>query len=497
MNRAVAFVILLVPNFPALPAAAAEPAETALPAVDSPLGVGWAFVYGYQGISAEKFMPDVRQMGGGLAKIYVFWNQLEPDKGRYDWSAVDAFVDQLHSPDEGLITVFSSSTWATEQPSSMIPGSPPKNPNEYSEFIFKLVSRYKGRVRFWQNDSEPNNPIYWSGTQQQFVDELKLFHKAVKAADPAAIVVAGGYDGLFNPPGMWAMYNQQAGLDFFDHVLDAGRDAFDAFDLRLYADPYTIPGRVDFIRGKMRSLGYEKPIIATEYGGPGFFEFAANREYIPLIVAWSQAAAGGKAAATPSGGSINDLYARMDKLAPETQMFLADCPSELDSKYQRLECREIAIRNVLALSAGVQRTAYWQLLTMTLPRDNIMQLMYGKIGLLTYADGKVAKRYPTADAFKRTARFLAGVRQVKRIELPAKPAIYFFEIDRGDRGPAYVIWERRDTFAGEDQPATPLEVPWKPGQATARDVLGNIITTEVDGGNLRLPVSATPIFLEP
>ena len=71
--------------------------------------------------------PKSASMGGGFAKIYVFWNQIEPERGRYDWTAVDAFVDQLRSPDEGLIAVYSSSTWASAQPSTMIPASPAKN----------------------------------------------------------------------------------------------------------------------------------------------------------------------------------------------------------------------------------------------------------------------------------------------------------------------------------------------------------------------------------
>jgi hypothetical protein len=98
---------------------------------------------------------------------------------------------------------------------------------------------------------------------------LKVFHKAVKDADPAAVVVLGGYDGLFGPPGTYPLPNQQAGLDFFDYVLKEGRNAFDVFDLRLYADPCTIVPRVEFMRQKMISLGYDKPIISTEYGGPG------------------------------------------------------------------------------------------------------------------------------------------------------------------------------------------------------------------------------------
>ncbi|MGD9633444.1 MAG: hypothetical protein AB7G28_09580 [Pirellulales bacterium] len=461
------------------------------------LGIGFAFLYGYQGVPAVPFMPAVHELGGGNAKIYVFWNQLEPEQGKYDWSATDAFVDQLHSPEEGLIAVFSSSTWATKLQSTMIPASPAKNLDEYYRFIHDLVSRYKGRVRYWQNDCEPNNPVYWSGTKEEFVDELKVFYKAVKDADPNAVIVAGGYDGLFNPPGLPPMYNQEAGLAFFDYVLDAGRDAFDVFDLRLYADPYTIPGRVEAIRGKMQALGYSKPIFATEYGGPGFFEFAANRQYIPLIAAWSQAAAAGDAASAAHGKSINDLYEQMDQLAPETQMFLAGCSPELEAKMLRLEAREIAIRNVLALSAGVERTAYWQLIQLTLPRDNIMQLMYGKIGLYSFEGGVPTRREPIAGAFQRTARALKGVRQAKRIELPDHPDVYAFQLDRGTESPGLAIWLRRDTFTGEDQPPVEVSLPWSHGPVAAVDVLGNKINTKVKDEKLLLPVSVTPIFVAP
>lgn len=499
------FALLALLTFISRVAGAAAPvvSPSGAAATNPRLGIGFAFVYGYQGVPAVQFQPAVRELGGGFAKIYVFWNQLEPEQGKYDWSATDAFVDQLQSPEEGLIAVFSSSTWATNQPSTMIPASPATKSDDYYRFIYDLVSHYKGRVHYWQNDCEPNNPVYWAGNQEEFVRQLKVFYKAVKDADPDAIVVAGGFDGLFNPPGMPAMYNQAAGLAFFDYVLDAGRDAFDVFDLRLYADPYTIPGRVETIRNRMQSFGYKKPIVATEYGGPGFFEFAANRKYIPLIAAWSQAAAAGNVASAPPGSSINELYVHMDELAPETQMFLMGCSPKLETKMLRLESREVAIRNILALSAGVERTAYWQLMQLTLPRDNLMQLMYGKIGLVSVENGKFTERIPLADAFRRTARALNGVEQVKRIELSGRPDIFFFQLDRGgrggrgERGPVGVVWQRRDTFGGEDRPAIDVCLPWNHGPATALDILGNSVTAIAEGDILRLPVSVTPIFLEP
>ena len=115
-------------------------------------------------------------MGAGCTTS-SFWHKVEPEKGsRLD--RCGQFVDQLKSPEEALISVFSSSQWAVTRPASLLPPSPAKNFDDYYRFVFDLVKHCRGRVRYWQNDSEPNNPIYWSGTKQEFVAELKVFHKA-------------------------------------------------------------------------------------------------------------------------------------------------------------------------------------------------------------------------------------------------------------------------------------------------------------------------------
>jgi hypothetical protein len=470
----------------------------------SPLGVAVGFLYGYQGTPAYEFMPELRKLGSGFTKAYFFWNQVEPTKGKYDWTAVDKFVEQLKSPDEGLIAIFSSSEWATKRSSAQLPPSPAKSPDDYYRFVFDLVKHCRGRVRFWQNDAEPNSPIYWSGSKEEFVAQLKIFHRAVKDADPSAVVVVGGYDGLFGPPGTHQFPNQQAGLDFFDYVLKEGRDGFDIFDLRLYGDPYTIAARVQFMREKMLALGYDKPIIATEYGGPNLFEFPENRKYISIVVAWSQAVASATAdSATPAGPSkdpVEELYASMGTLAPQTQMFMEGCSPELEAKYQRIQARGIVMRNLFALSAGVQKTVYWDLPRPTLSgaeRFHIMALMYGKIGLLQFKNDELDGRTLSADAFERMANALRGVQRVKRLEIPGKPSVFLFEVTRQERGPVYVLWERRDAFSGEDSPAVAFEFPWTAASATAVDALGQAIPAKVADKALHLDMSLTPIFIEP
>ncbi len=483
------------------PAAAAVDQRITMPG--SPFGIANGFLYGYQGVKAYDFMPQLRQLGGGFTKTYLFWNQVEPKKGQYDWTAVDAFVGQLLTPEEGLLAVFSSSEWAVTRPSALLPPSLATNPDDYYRFVFDLVTHCKGRVRYWQNDAEPNSPIYWSGTKEQYVAELKVFYKAVKAADAAAIVVVGGYDGLFGPPGTHQFPNQQVSLDFFDVVLKDGHEAFDIFDLRLYGDPYTIVARVDFMRQKMRALGFDKPIICTEYGGPNLFEFPENRKYIPLVTAWSQgvtAPANGSASASGGANGVADLYRSMSTLAPQTQMFMQDCPPELDAKYQRIQARGIVVRNVLALRAGVQKTIYWYLPSMPMAGDaryNVMALMYGKIGMVELSEKTIVKRYPGADAFERMATSLGGVQQVTQIAVPEKPTVFLFKVDRGARGPVYVVWDRRDAFAGEDQPAVAVAVPWTFAHASASDAFGRTVTSEVTDHMLRLSVSDTSIFIEP
>jgi hypothetical protein len=331
---------------------------------------------------------------------------------------------------------------------------------------------------------------------------LKVFHQAVKDADSSAFVVVGGYDGLFGPPGTRPFPNQQAGLDFFDYVLKEGRDAFDLFDLRLYGDSYTIVTRVEFMRQKMLALGYNKPIICTEYGGPAFFQFAENRKYFSLLSSWMQSVVQtdqNAARLQDNAGSnqIAELYNRMSSLALETQMFMLGCAAELEARYDRIQSRGLVMRNLFAFAAGVQKTLYWQLLDIRTNRDNMMTLMYGKIGLLGYENGALRKRYPTADVFERMAKALAGVRAVKRIDVPEKPSIFLFEVDRGQRGPVSVVWERRDEFTGEDSPAVPFDCAWTAEKATAVDALGQTVPVRVAGGRLHLEISLTPVFLEP
>ena len=92
---------------------------------------------------------------------------------------------------------------------------------------------------------------------------------------------------------------------------------------------------------------------------------------------------------------------------------------------------------------------------------------------------------------------LTGVRHVRRIELLDNPAIYLFEVQRREQDTLFVIWERRNAFTGEDDPCTSFTWPWSAPQARAIDVFGATVPTQVRNNHLHLPISLTPVFIEP
>jgi hypothetical protein len=187
-------------------------------------------------------------------------------------------------------------------------------------------------------------------------------------------------------------------------------------------------------------------------------------KYGPLVMKWLQAIAAGHARGNPAAadagqGGVADLYRNMDQLAPQTQMFLQDCGPQLRAKFERIQACDLVMRNLLALSAGTQKMLYWALHNDTPNRDDVMNLMYGKIALVDYQNGEPKSR-PLADAYQRMAKALAGVETVTRRVVPDHPDVFLFDVVRRGRPPLAVVWEKRDAFSGEEAPHTPLEFDW-------------------------------------
>jgi hypothetical protein len=463
------------------------------------LGIVRSISYGLFG-KPDQFVPQLRELGGTLVRVYFYWSQVEPEPGRYTFEAVDAFLDQLDGSEEVWVTVCSSSRWATRQATDFLPPSPAKDPGAYRRFVDRLVRHCDGRVRYWQCDNEPSNVgLTWAGTAAEYVAQLQVLHRAVRDADPGAAVVLGGapYALPASPPG-------SPERQFFDVLLRDGRDFFDLFDLHLYGDASRIPADIETTREMMRAFGYEKPLVVGEYNAPWpnlYPEATAAMEQV-MAAAFAGAAAGqgGDPAPqrTPEEAAMASLYEQMASLPPQLQMFMRGCPRELEDRRHRINRRELVMRNLLALSSGVRRTVCWNLAPDIPGYENplsIMDLLFGKLVLMDYEGTELRHRYPSAETFALLADQLAGVDSVTRLEVPERPSVFLFEVHRGGRGPLLVVWNQRDSFHGEDEPPIAFAWPWPAAQAKAVDALGQAQPAAANDGRVHLQVSVTPLFV--
>lgn len=141
----------------------------------------------------DETLRKVREMGATWVIYPVLWRDIEPYPGRYNWAALDLALQAMEyyrlNP---VFRVDHPPAWASSSPH---PNSPPKEPSLYAEFIRKLSSRYKGRVKAYIIWNEPNLAQEWGNfppDPQGYLSLLRSAAKAIRQTDPGAIIVSAG-----------------------------------------------------------------------------------------------------------------------------------------------------------------------------------------------------------------------------------------------------------------------------------------------------------------
>jgi hypothetical protein len=140
-------------------------------------------------------MDMLRRMDVDLLRISFGWDGIEGEKDRYDWLFWDDYVET--AVDEYGVTLIPYICYTPHWNSTTddIENSwhfPPKDYEEWGEFVFDLVSRYRDRIKTWELWNEPDIWIYWAGTHEEFARMIRIGSEAVRRADPEAKVVLGG-----------------------------------------------------------------------------------------------------------------------------------------------------------------------------------------------------------------------------------------------------------------------------------------------------------------
>ncbi len=265
--------------------------------------------FGLAGGTSGKGTPSMlRELGAGWIRIPVNWAQVEPRPGKYNWEQVSNSVRSLARSQPGvsvLVTLRAKSQWAGRGARGAPEKAtvPPRDLNAYYDFVYGMASRGKGIVKCWQIENEIESQTWWAGTPEEYIALLETAARAIRAADPSAKIMLAGFTSEMTTAAALladgaskqeiarrlgakedisdakAEKRVRRNVDFIEAVLAQAKDLFDIADIHLYNDYDTIPLRVEWLRGRMKANGYERPVWATEVGGPDTRVASFNETY--------------------------------------------------------------------------------------------------------------------------------------------------------------------------------------------------------------------------
>ncbi|MBI2911275.1 MAG: hypothetical protein HYY05_03975 [Chloroflexi bacterium] len=193
--------LAIVPN----PLAASPVPESVttfnLPFIDvNPLGANFFLDREVELWKKEMTLSMARKAGIGWAKLLFSWEGIEPRKGyfrddrlrRSTWEKYDELVRLARKYGLRVIARLDRApNWSRSN--NTYPTAPPDNLRDYGDFVYAVVSRYKGKVQHYQIWNEPNIFPEWGDRPVDpagYTAMLRIAHQRAKEADPDAIVLS-------------------------------------------------------------------------------------------------------------------------------------------------------------------------------------------------------------------------------------------------------------------------------------------------------------------
>lgn len=232
-----------------------------------PIGANFFLDREVEAWKRDQTVALARQGGIRWAKQQFAWEEIEPERGRFDWAKADQVVGVFETYGLHIIARLDRPpAWARRDNS--VDQSPPDDIADYAGFVRAFVRHFAGRIHYLQIWNEPNAFPEWGPRAVDpagYVALLRQAYAAAKAVDPTVKVLSAPLAmtlGQPHPePGKWISMND---LDYLEAMYQAGaRDYFDilgynAFGFAFPPDDPPDPGRLNFQRVALARAVMEK-----------------------------------------------------------------------------------------------------------------------------------------------------------------------------------------------------------------------------------------------
>lgn len=138
------------------------------------------------------------------------WFTVEPQNGVFNWSITDEYVKRCKENGIKCLGVLGKwPNWAAQEPTAeekekmqtyhdSFVSWKPKDNQQWREYVYQTVNRYKDDVKHWEiinevNYKAPYNAASFTGTNEEYAELLKIAYEAAKEADPDCVILTSGF----------------------------------------------------------------------------------------------------------------------------------------------------------------------------------------------------------------------------------------------------------------------------------------------------------------
>lgn len=397
------------------------------------------------------------------------WGEIEPEKGEFNESSLGQMKERIkrYGPSgiKGYITLRSAdSSWATEAPSKPGSSAPPKNIDDWSNFVTTVVERFP-EVKHWRVENEIIAQKFWSGDEKEYATLLRASYNAIKSADPDAKVISGATTGWAIPMVHEKLRagNKAQALALYEKLTPEERNPLSPLPrgirtipaLESYVDKAIARGRVrefyDYLLSKEASQYYD--IMDVHIYNPHYV--------VTEVIGWH--------------------YKKMKENGFERPIWITESAGMLYPFSDSVHPIKYA---VAALAGNVEKVYYFPAIDFPARPDDPI---YANAGLITLE----AEKKPVFYNYQLLAARLKHATRVERLDLGAN--VSAFKFDRKNMKPVFVLWsDGADTEISLVVNATHALVT----EATTTATTPEETKVQADDEKVSLTATELPIFVE-
>ncbi|WP_158507159.1 cellulase family glycosylhydrolase [Subtercola sp. Z020] len=224
-----------------------------------------------------KTLDTIVASGGTTVRFDIMWILIQPNDGSYTWGIFDYAVAESRARGLTILGIITTCPpWAALNGGNAGGTMRPATTGTYAKFAGVVAKRYKGKIAAYEIWNEPNARMYFApDPDPTFYGQLvRAAYPVIKAADPAATVLAGVMgpafdgDGLLSPITFLTRMYAAGAAGRFDALSFHPYDYTQGFASATLWDNTAARRMIEMHAIMVKNGDGLKKIWITEYGAP-------------------------------------------------------------------------------------------------------------------------------------------------------------------------------------------------------------------------------------